>query len=113
MQTLPPSPRSPSSARWVFLWAALLCSLYLPPLATRFDFIDDGNLVYPAGPMPPGQRLQTAWDKVVANYEHLGPFRPVLWAHWELEAELLGASPFRWRCARLLWCVLACAALLW
>src|SRR2546421_12935948 len=75
---------------WVLLGAVLLPCLYLPTLATRFDFIDDGNLVYPSDPMPLGERLGLVWDKVVANYEHLGPFRPVLWAHWETQAELFG-----------------------
>jgi hypothetical protein len=87
--------------------------LYLPTLATRFDFIDDGNLVYPAAPMPLHQRLHLVWDKIVANYQHLGPFRPVLWAHWETEAELLGANTFLWRSARLFWAMLATGTLLW
>ena len=32
---------------WIPIGAVLLALLYLPTLATRFDFIDDGNLVYP------------------------------------------------------------------
>jgi hypothetical protein len=98
---------------WVALWALGLACLYLPSLATRFDFIDDGNLVYPAPPMPLGQRLALVWEKVVANYEHLGPFRPVLWAHWEAEAELLRANPVAWRAGRLLWAAFAAGVLLW
>ena len=87
-----PHPKAPSVPRastcsrspwWIFVGAALLASLYLPTLATRFDFIDDGNLVYPSGPMPLGQRLHLVWEKIEANYRHLGPFRPVLWCHWE------------------------------
>ncbi len=100
-------------AWWVLFWALILSSLYLPSLATRFDFIDDGNLVYPSPPLPLGQRVQLAWDKVVGNYHDLGPFRPVLWAHWEIQAELLGAVAFRWRVARLLWLTVAAATLLW
>jgi hypothetical protein len=97
---------------WVVLGALLLPCAYLPTLGTRFDFIDDGNLVYPSPPMPPGQRLGLVWRKVVANYQHLGPFRPVLWAHWEAQAEGLSASPLRWRLARLGWAVLSCGLLL-
>jgi hypothetical protein len=98
---------------WLPAAAVLLALLYLPTLGTRFDFIDDGNLVYPAPPMPPGERLGLAWKKVVANYEHLGPFRPVLWAHWELAAELFRGSELAWRSARLAWCALAAGMLLW
>ena len=98
---------------WLPIAALLLAMLYLPTLGTRFDFIDDGNLVYPAAPMPLGERVGVAWDKVVANYEHLGPFRPVLWAHWELSAELFRGSELAWRSARLLWCALAAGMLLW
>jgi hypothetical protein len=100
-------------APWLILVGALGVPLvYLPTLGTRFDFIDDGNLVYPAPPMPAAQRLHLVWEKIVANYEHLGPFRPVLWVHWELCAELLQADPFRWRLARLVWMGVAVAALL-
>jgi hypothetical protein len=98
---------------WLPAAAVLLAMLYLPTLGTRFDFIDDGNLVYPAAPMPPSERLALAWSKVVANYEHLGPFRPVLWAHWELAAELFRGNELLWRSARLAWLTLAAAMLLW
>lgn len=99
--------------RWVFLGAFLLPLLYLPTLATRFDFIDDGNLVYPMRDLSPGQRVGAVWDKVVANYEHLGPFRPVLWSHWEVFAEVTQGSDVGWRVVRLLWCGLATFMLLW
>jgi len=94
------------------LWAGLISSVYVPSLRTRFDFIDDGNLVYPSSPMPLRDRLDFAWQKVVANSEGLGPFRPVLWAHWELQAELFHASAWRWRLARIVWATLAAAAML-
>ena len=55
-------------------------------------FIDDGNLVYPSGISSPAERLALVWAKIRANYEHLGPFRPVLWAHWEVAAELFHGS---------------------
>ncbi|MGE3808515.1 MAG: hypothetical protein AB7K24_27945, partial [Gemmataceae bacterium] len=98
---------------WVFLGAVLLASLYVGTLGTRFDFIDDGNLVYPTPASSLGERLQLGWAKVVENYEDLGPFRPVLWTHWEIEAELFGASAVRWRAGRLLWLMLAIAMFLW
>jgi hypothetical protein len=98
---------------WVVLGAVLVPCVYLPTLQTPFDFIDDGNLVYPAPPLPVRQRLQLVWAKIVANYEHLGPFRPVLWAHWQTEADLLNANPRAWRVMRLLWTILAAGAFLW
>jgi hypothetical protein len=100
------------STAWLVLGAALISALYLPTLTTRFDFIDDGNLVYPSMPMPVSNRVELYWTKVMANYRGLGPFRPVLWAHWEAQAELLGANAMRWRAARLIWTWLAAAAML-
>jgi hypothetical protein len=98
---------------WVLAGAVLLPCLYLPTLSTRFDFIDDGNLVYPAPPLSPAQRLGRVWERIRANYDHLGPFRPVLWCHWEAEADLFAGDPLRWRLARLVWCGFATGALLW
>jgi hypothetical protein len=87
---------------------------YLPTLAAPFDFIDDGNLVYPAPPGTSlGEHVGLWWDKVRANVEHLGPFRPTVWAHWELAANTLGGDALAWRAARLGWCALAAMALLW
>lgn len=104
---------TPRFSSWLILLGALVIPLvYLPTLNTRFDFIDDGNLVYPAGPMPIQERLGLVWQKIVSNYEHLGPFRPVLWAHWELAAELFQADAFRWRLARIVWSGVAAAAFL-
>lgn len=94
--------------------AVVLAAGYLPTLSAPFDFTDDGNLVYPA---PAGTTLSGHadiwWDKVRANVEHLGPFRPTLWVHWEIAANSLGADPVAWRAVRLGWCGLAAAALLW
>jgi hypothetical protein len=100
------------SGRWVLVGAILLPCLYLPTLATRFDFIDDGNLVYPAPVAALGDRLQLAWHKIVLNVQHLGPFRPVLWAHWEIAADLLHGDSVAWRFGRLFWCGVATGALL-
>ncbi|MFO0804545.1 MAG: hypothetical protein U0791_15645 [Gemmataceae bacterium] len=103
-----------SFPRWIPLGGLLLAALYLPTLATPFDFIDDGNLVYPAEPGL-GFRGHVAlwWEKVEANYEHLGPFRPTLWVHWQIQANLFGGDPFLWRLHRFLWCGLAATMLLW
>jgi hypothetical protein len=100
------------SSFWLIGWAALICALYLPTLLMNFDFIDDGNLVYPAPPMPVAQRIELYWTKVIANYNDLGPFRPVLWAHWEVEAQTLGAHPVRWRVVRLAWATTSAALML-
>jgi hypothetical protein len=98
---------------WVPLGGLLLAALFLPTLSAPFDFIDDGNLVYPA---PVGTTLlghaQLWWAKVQANYEHLGPFRPVLWLHWELFANLSDGDPVLWRSFRLLFCAFSAMALL-
>ena len=95
------------------LVVAAIVALYLPLLWAPFDFSDDGNLVYPTPPMALRERAALTWQKIVANYEHLGPFRPVLWLHWELAAELLGADAVRWRLCRMTWLALSCAELLW
>ena len=98
---------------WILLLGGLVIPLvYMPTLGTRFDFIDDGNLVYPSPPMPLGDRVELVWQKIVANYEHLGPFRPVLSAHWELFAEMCQGDAFRWRLIRLGWSMFATAMLL-
>jgi hypothetical protein len=97
----------------VVIGALLISLVYLPSLNTPFDFIDDGNLVYPAPAMPFGQRLLLVWQKIAANYRDLGPFRPTLWLHWEAAAELFNANPFPWRMARLVWCGLSSAMFLW
>ena len=103
----------PHARHWPLLGGLLLACVYLPTLAAPFDFIDDGNLVYPA---PAGttaaEYLARYADKVAANVDHLGPFRPVLWAHWELAANLFGGDPALWRLSRFLWCALAGAAFL-
>lgn len=99
---------------WVVLGAVVIMAGYAPTLATPFDFIDDGNLVYPG---PPGTTLSGHvalwWDKVKANYEHLGPVRPTLWAHWEVFANLSGGEAKVWRGIRFLWCGLAAGMMLW
>ncbi len=98
---------------WVLAGGLLLASAYLPTLGARFDFIDDGNLVYPEPPMPLTARLGVVWTKIAGNYADLGPFRPVLWVHWEAAAELCRGSDFAWRLSRLLWCAFAAAMFLW
>ncbi|HEX4589190.1 MAG TPA: hypothetical protein VH120_04635 [Gemmataceae bacterium] len=110
--TNPPAASPRFSPGLVLLGAVLIPLVYLPTLHTRFDFIDDGNLTYPAPPTPVGERLHLVWNKIVANYEHLGPFRPVLWVHWELAAEVFHGDPAKWRLFRLAWCGVAVAVFL-
>ena len=43
---------------WVWAGALLIPLIYLPSLATRFDFIDDGSIVYPTGPLPLGEHAE-------------------------------------------------------
>src|SRR5260370_36268279 len=63
--------------------------------------------------MPLAQRTGVVWQKIVANYEDLGPFRPVLWLHWEVAADVLQGSELGWRLTRLVWCAFAAVMLLW
>jgi hypothetical protein len=105
---------TPRFPYWIVLGALVLAAGYVPTLTTPFDFIDDGNLVYPAPPgTTPAGHVALWWQKVYANYDHLGPFRPVLWAHWELFANATGGDPLAWRAVRFAWCGLAAGMLLW
>src|SRR5207248_942183 len=63
----------PHSPRWIVAGAVLLAAGYLPTVATPFDFVDDGNLVYPTPQPTLAAHASLWWDKVQANYEHLGP----------------------------------------
>jgi hypothetical protein len=105
-----PAPRFPW---WIVAGAAVLAAGYLPTVATPFDFIDDGNLVYPTPQPTFAAHVSLWWEKVKANYEHLGPFRPTLWVHWQVAANLFGGDPLAWRAYRLIWCGLAAGMLLW
>jgi hypothetical protein len=102
-----------SSRRWILFGAIFLAAGYIPLLGARFDFIDDGGTVYPTPPCSFSERIDVVWSKIVANVETLGPFRPVLWVHWELQADLLQGSDLAWRSVRMLWCFLSCLLLLW
>lgn len=103
---------TPRSAAWVILGGLLLAAAYLPTLTAPFDFTDDGNLVYPTPGLSLSGHVELWWQRVVANVEHLGPFRPVVWAHWHLEANLFGNHAVVWRAARLAWCAVAAGLLL-
>jgi uncharacterized membrane protein YdcZ (DUF606 family) len=99
---------------WIPAGGLLLAAIYLPTLTTPFDFIDDGNLVYPsASGLGAAGHLELWWEKVHANYEHLGPFRPTLWVHWQVQANLFDGDVVAWRTYRFLWCGLAATLLLW
>ncbi len=107
-------PRAARFPYWVLVGGAALALGYLPSLTTPFDFIDDGSLVYPApGDSSAADYVRGWWDKVRANVAHLGPFRPVLWVHWELFANAFQGDAVAWRVSRLVWCGLAATALLW
>ena len=82
---------------WLLAAGFLFAFGYWPTLAAPFDFMDDGNLVYPTPGLTARGHVELWWDKVAANVEHLGPFRPVVWAHWQLQANLFGADPLAWR----------------
>jgi len=97
---------------WVWIGGVILALGYLPMLAAPFDFMDDGNLVYPTRGLSLDRHAQVWWDKVAANVEHLGPFRPTVWLHWHCAANAFGAEPHLWRAGRLLWCGLAAVLLL-
>jgi hypothetical protein len=99
--------------RWVFLGGILLALGYLPMISAPFDFMDDGNLVYPTKGLTLPQHAELWWQKVAANVEHLGPFRPAVWLHWQMAANLFGSDPVAWRTGRLVWCAFAAIMLLW
>ena len=99
--------------RWVPLLGGLFALAYLHTLAAPFDFLDDGNLVYADRTLDLGGRVRVWWEKVADNVRHLGPFRPAVWAHWELAANLNGTDPLAWRAGRMAWCGLAGGMLLW
>lgn len=65
-----------------------------------FDFIDDGCLVYRG----PGSLFERIADRTVGEFHTRGPFRPITWFHWELQAELLQESPIFHRVARWAFC---------
>ena len=99
---------------WIVAGALLLASAYVPTLSAPFDFIDDGNLVYPSGGVTTfSGHAELWWEKVRANYDHLGPFRPSLWVHWQVAANTLGGDATAWRALRWVWCALAAGMLLW
>ena len=97
---------------WLPLSAVLIPCIYLPTLATRFDFADDGVLVYPAPAQNVAERLGQVWQDTLSDFHRTGPFRPVAWAHWDLGASLFGPHDFSRRAARFVWSMLAAASLL-
>ena len=91
-----------TGARWLPVWllAFLIACPFLPTLAMPFDFIDDGCLVYRG----PGSLFERIADRTVGEFHTRGPFRPITWFHWELQAELLQESPIFHRVARWAFC---------
>lgn len=98
---------------WMIGAAILITGIYLPTLAARFDFIDDGSLVYPQGDDSPAAVARRAWETTLSDFRQRGPFRPVLWAHLAAEAEWFHARPLAWRAAHLAWTFLAALSFLW
>ncbi len=100
---------------WILGGGLVLAALYLPTLGTPFDFLDDGNLVYPSARTSFGGHVELWWEKVKANYEHLGPFRPTaLGFYWELQANLFGGGCRSLaNLPSLIWCTLSAGTLLW
>ena len=52
----------PPFPRWVLLIGLLLALAYVPTLFAPFDFLDDGNLVYPAPGLSAGEHVRRASD---------------------------------------------------
>ena len=98
---------------WLIAGAVLLPCLYLPTLSARFDFNDDGCLVYPTEGLQPAGFLDLVWHKTMGDFEVTGPFRPVTWAHFEAAANLFGPHALPRRVARIGWAMLSCALFLW
>jgi hypothetical protein len=109
---VPSHPRRPLPW-WLLLSVLLIPCLYLPTLATRFDFADDGVLVYPGPARSASEHLNQIWQHTVEDFHGAGPFRPVTWAHWSLAASLMGPNDFYRRVARFAWSILAAGSLLW
>lgn len=105
--------RRPRQVWWILASAIMVSCVYLPSMRARFDFIDDSDIVHPVGPMSLSGHLEHVWTKIQCNYEALGPFRPVLWAHWKTLAELNHDSEVAWRLSRLFFCVLSATMLIW
>jgi hypothetical protein len=107
-----PSSTASTFPRWVLLGALLIPAIYLPTLGIDFDFNDDGCLIYPTAAASFGEQLQHVWDRTIDEFHHRGPFRPVCWAHWEAEANLLGDQLLPRRLLRWAWGVVACGLFL-
>jgi len=81
---------------------AWLCALLITaPLSITvffpFDFVDDGCLVYRESP----GIAKRVMEKTISEFHTRGPFRPMTWLHWELQAELFDQNAFMHRLARL------------
>ncbi len=97
---------------WLILAAVSLPCIYIPMVTAPFDFADDGCLAYGTPHLSLGQHLERIWSKTVSEFQAAGPFRPVTWAFWEAEANLLPKSVPR-RIFRVFWAMLACGSFLW
>src|SRR5438128_2289632 len=59
---------------WLPLCAVVVSCLYLPTLATRFDFNDDGCLAYPIPAASLDQELRIVWLRTLQDFRGHGPF---------------------------------------
>ena len=100
-------------AWWIPVGAILICGLYAPTLQTRFDFADDGILVYPDSKLSVAGQFEQVWQHSRTEFFDRGPFRPMTWAHWDLAAYLLGPNDVARRLERFAWSILAAASLMW
>jgi hypothetical protein len=99
---------------WQLVLPCLVPLIYLPTLAFRFDFADDGCLAYPVeSARGVAGHLRCIWEDTVNEFRARGPFRPVCVAHWHAGANLLGPTALYRRLARLGWAVLAAGTLSW
>jgi len=100
-------------------WAAvvvvfLIPLIFLPTLAIRFDFDDDGLLVYRKLYIPKHTVfLHAFWQKTVTEFHSRGPFRPISWANWVAAANWLGPVPLLHRWIHLIIALLSVAAFAW
>lgn len=94
---------------WFMLLASVLISaLFLPTLATPFDFSEDGCLVYRDIFHVRYDNFCTAvMRQTISEFQHTGPFRPVVWAHWYASSLIHGHNALAYRMERLICCAIA------
>ena len=79
-----------------WLCALLITSPLCITVFFPFDFVDDGCLVYRESP----GIAKRVMEKTFSEFHTRGPFRPMTWLHWELQAELFDQNACMHRLAR-------------